>query len=317
MKRRQEMLEKLANSDERQFKALTGVSRKMFAQLLVAFSLCYEQAQQEHDEKKKTKRQRKPGGGRKGRLDTMEKKLFFMVRYLKSYPTYDVMGFDFEMHRANVCRNVHQLMPIVLKTLAHLKVLPQREFATVEELQEAWAEISDLFIDVTERPHYRPGDYEKQKEYDSGKKKHHTIQNTIISTAKRFILFLGMTTFGSMHDFTLFKQAFAPDKPWFEAFKIWVDLGYLGFDKNYQTLELHLPHKKPRKSKANPNPSLTEQEKEENREMSSFRVVVENAICGLKRFNILVHEFRNRTENFEDDVILACAGLHNLSLDLA
>jgi hypothetical protein len=310
------MLEKLVNSDERQFKALTGVSRKMFSQLLVAFSLCYEQKQQEEYDKKKNKRQRKPGGGRKGRLDTLEKKLFFILRYLKSYPTYDVLGFDFEMNRSNVCRNVHQLMPLLLKALAHVKVLPQREFATVEELQEAWAEISDLFIDVTERPHYRPGDYEKQQNYYSGKKKQHTLKNTIISTANRFILFLGMTVFGKIHDFALFKQEFAPDKSWFEAFKIWVDLGYLGFDKNYQTLKLNLPHKKPRASKANPNPSLTEQEKEENREMSSFRVVVENAICGLKRFNILVHAFRNRKENFEDDVILACAGLHNLSLDL-
>ena len=35
------MLEKLATSNKRQFKALTGLSRKLFAKLLVAFSLCY------------------------------------------------------------------------------------------------------------------------------------------------------------------------------------------------------------------------------------------------------------------------------------
>jgi hypothetical protein len=85
----------------------------------------------------------------------------------------------------------------------------------------------------------------------------------------------------------------------------------------YQFCPLVVPHKKPRKSKANPDPALTPEQKEENREMSSFRVVVENAICGLKRFNILVHKFRNHTKDFEDDVILAAAGLHNLSLDLA
>jgi hypothetical protein len=311
------MLEKLAHSDERQFKALTGVSRKIFGKLLVAFSLCYELYQQEQYEKNKCKRQRKPGGGRKGRLDTMEKKLFFILRYLKSYPTYDVLGFDFEMSRSNACTHVHQLLPILLKTLAYLEVLPQREFASAAELQEAWAEISDLFIDVTERPHYRPGDNDTQKEYYSGKKKQHTIQNTVISTAKRFILFLGLTTFGRIHDFALFKQEFTPGEPWFETFKVWLDLGYLGFDKNYETLELHLPHKKPRKSKTNPQPSLTPQQKEENRAMSSVRVVVENAICGLKRFNILVHKFRNRKNDFEDDVILASAGLHNLSLNLS
>ena len=227
------------------------------------------------------------------------------------------MGFDFDLDRSKACTNVQKLFPILLKSLADLEVLPEREFGTVEELQEAWADISDLIIDVTERPHYRPGDNETQKDYYSGKKKQHTIQNTVISSPKRFILFLGMTTFGRMHDFTLFKQDFAPDKPWFEVFKIWVDLGYLGFDKNYESLELHLPHKKPRKSKANPNPTLTAQQKEENRAMSSFRVVVENAICGLKRFNILVHKFRNRIDNFADDVVLAAAGLHNLSINFA
>ncbi len=311
------MLEKLAKCDERQFKALMGVSRAMFEQLLMAFSLCYELYQQEQYEQNKAKRKRRPGGGQKGRLNTMEKKLIFILRYLKSYPTYDVLAFDFDLDRSKACTNVHKLFPVFLKTLAYLEVLPDRNFATVEELQEAWSDINELFIDVTERPHCRPSDSQAQKEKYSGKKKQHTIQNTVISSSKRFILFLGMTTFGSMHDFTLFKQDFAPDKSWFEAFKIWVDLGYQGFDKNYETLELHLPYKKPRKSKANPNPTLTEQQKEENREMSRFRVVVENAICGLKRFNILVHKFRNRKDTFADDVVLAAAGLHNLSLNLA
>jgi hypothetical protein len=41
---------------------------------------------------------------------------------------------------------------------------------------------------------------------------------------------------------------------------------------------------------------------------------VEHAIGGMKRYNILVHAFRNRLENFEDDVIGVCAGLWNLVL---
>jgi len=42
----------------------------------------------------------------------------------------------------------------------------------------------------------------------------------------------------------------------------------LGFAKDYKTLELHIPHKKPRKSKSNPTPSLSDQQKLENREIS-------------------------------------------------
>lgn len=37
-------------------------------------------------------RRRAPGGGVKGVLDTMEKKLFFTLLYLKVYPTFDVLG---------------------------------------------------------------------------------------------------------------------------------------------------------------------------------------------------------------------------------
>jgi hypothetical protein len=39
-----------------------------------------------------------------------------------------------------------------------------------------------------------------------------------------------------------------------------------------------------------------------------------STIGGMKRYNILVHTFRNRIEHFEDDVIGICAGLWNLVL---
>jgi hypothetical protein len=41
---------------------------------------------------------------------------------------------------------------------------------------------------------------------------------------------------------------------------------------------------------------------------------VENAISGIKRFNMLVDAFRNRKNKMEDDVIATCAGLWNFLL---
>ena len=128
------------------------------------------------------------------------------------------------------------------------------------------------------------------------------------------ILFLGYTVFGSRHDYGLLKSEFSPDLDWFETFKLWLDLGYLGIQKDYDTLELNIPHKKPRKSKANPALTLTDEQKEENRRISRIRVVVENAIGGMKKFNILVNKFRNRVENFVDDVAVVAAGLFNWTL---
>jgi hypothetical protein len=51
-----------------------------------------------------------------------------------------------------------------------------------------------------------------------------------------------------------------------------------------------------------------------NNVLSQVRIFVEPAIGGMKRYTILGHGFRNRQENFEDDVIGVWAGLWNLVL---
>ncbi len=63
-----------------------------------------------------------------------------------------------------------------------------------------------------------------------------------------------------------------------------------------------------------PKPELSEEKKSENQALSRVRILVENAIGGMKRYNILNHLFRNRKENFVDDVIALCAGLWNMIL---
>jgi len=78
--------------------------------------------------------------------------------------------------------------------------------------------------------------------------------------------------------------------------------------------QIAMPTKKPRKSKKNPSPAFSAEQKAENTALSQVRIFVEHAIGGMKRYNILVHAFRNRIENFEDDVIGVCAGLWNLVL---
>ena len=62
------------------------------------------------------------------------------------------------------------------------------------------------------------------------------------------------------------------------------------------------------------NQHLSAAQKAVNKALSQVRIFVEHAIGGMKRYNILVHSFRNRTEHFEDDAIGVCAGLWNLVL---
>jgi len=308
--------------NDRQFKALTGMSRTEFEEFLPTFTTAFEELRQETYESQRATRQRKPGGGPKGKLPTMSQKLFFILYYWKVYPCFDVLGFQFDMDGSKACTNVHALWPVLKRALAKSGVLPAREFASVEELRDAFAEISDLFIDATERPHARPQDEEEQRKKFSGKKKRHTVKNTVITTVCHWILFFGLTVAGSVHDYGRFKEEFPLSEgagkeelaAWFEDFVVWLDLGYQGVQKVYAAKRINLPHKKPRKSKTNPHPSLTEEQKAENQEISRIRVIVEQAIGGLKRVGILVQRFRNHTKDFVDEVGIIGAGLWNWKL---
>ncbi|MEL6249858.1 MAG: transposase family protein, partial [Cyanobacteria bacterium J06627_15] len=68
------------------------------------------------------------------------------------------------------------------------------------------------------------------------------------------------------------------------------------------------PKKKPRKAE------LSEVDKLVNRGISSLRVEVEHQIGGIKRCQIVVQTFRNRVENFVDEVMETACGLHNFRL---
>jgi hypothetical protein len=135
-----------------------------------------------------------------------------------------------------------------------------------------------------------------------------------MSLRDKFIVFLGRTFSGHNHDYSMLKQEFPPEIDWFRGIHVRVDLGYQGIQSDYQSEQIDIPHKKPRKSQKNQNPELSADQKAVNKALSQVRIVVEHAIGGMKRYNILVHDFRNRKENFEDDVIGVCAGLWNLVL---
>ena len=77
---------------------------------------------------------------------------------------------------------------------------------------------------------------------------------------------------------------------------------------------MDIPTKKPRKSQKNPNPQWSGEQKAAKKALSHIRIFIEHAIGGMERYNILVHGFRNRKADFEDDAIGVCAGLWNFVL---
>src|SRR5215510_7176359 len=158
--------------DERQMKALTGLSQDQFDHLLSVFSDLYQATQQKTYDAgiASGTRRRKPGGGCKGKLPTMADKLLFTLYYYKTYPTFDVLGTQFEMARSKANENLHKLSPILYDTLVCLELMPYRELATPEELKAALQGEGRLLIDATERAYHRSQDDAKQREHYSGKK---------------------------------------------------------------------------------------------------------------------------------------------------
>ena len=92
---------------------------------------------------------------------------------------------------------------------------------------------------------------------------------------------------GKKHDFRLFKES---EIRMLEKILIKADTGFIGIQKFHKNSQL--PKKR---SKKNP---LTKEDKQNNRKISSDRVVNENAIGFIKRFKILSERYRNRRKRF-------------------
>ena len=159
--------------DDRQMKALTGVSQAQFDFLLPVFSHVYQEAEQKRyeDGVEAGTRSRKPGAGIKGKLLTLADKLKFVLYFYKTYPTFDVLGAQFDMVRSKANENLHKLFPLLYDTLVQLDLMPYRELDTPEALREALSGVDQLIIDATERACRQSQDYAIQREYYSGKKK--------------------------------------------------------------------------------------------------------------------------------------------------
>lgn len=306
---------------DRQFKAFTGLSEEEFEKLLAVFTQCLESEKRQRYKQQRTRRRRGPGGGRKGRLSTPELKLFFLLYYLKNYPTFDVLGGLFDLSPSKAKENVSRLFPVLKQAEKQLQILPHRHLhrpaehrpTADQKAQQAHENNVKIIIDATERPCQRPTHARTQKRYYSGKKRRHTLKNTIIADGARGLCVVGPTAPGSQHDFALLKKELDPEQPGLSDVEAIVDLGYQGIVERYPTLEtIHIPHKKPRKTKANPNPCLTPQQKKENRSIGRARVAVEHLIGDLKVFRILSDRFRNRIDQMADQAIVLVAGLCNL-----
>jgi hypothetical protein len=140
------------------------------------------------------------------------------------------------------------------------------------------------------------------------------VKNPVRSLPNTFLVLLGRPLRGHHHDYSLFKQAFPPALDGFTDINIRVDWGYLGMPSDSHGERIAIPTTQPRKSQKHPHPPWSDAQKVAKKVLSPVRICIEPAIGGMKRYTILVHGFRNRKADFEDDALGVCAGLWNFVL---
>lgn len=279
---------------------MLGTSKEEFERLIPQFEQVLIETKLNNPNRK-----HKIGQGIKGKLPTIEHKLFFTLFYLKVYPTFDVLGCFFDKGRSRSCKELHVYIAILRKVLGRELVLPERKVTSMEELFARFPEMKDIFVDGVERKIQRPKGKKKQNKVYSGKKKINTKKNIILTDEKKKILFLTPTKSARRHDKRLADKVsifeYIP-----EHIAIWLDTGFQGVIK--QHLNTLIP------KKATKGKPLTREDKESNRIISSFRVIVEHAIAGIKRFGVIANTLRNRKKYFEDIVMELACGIWNLHL---
>ncbi len=295
-----------AKKSDRIMKALTGMTIIEFEGLVITFSLVLRKYQAT----RKPKRKRAVGGGRNHTLTNAAERLFFILFYLKCYPTLDLAGFLFGVDKSQIQRWVKELLPLLEETLGWEVVLPARKINSVAEFVAQFPEVKDLFVDATERPVRRSQNNKKQNEHYSGRKGGHTRKSLVAADERGQILILPPAKPGRRSDYFRFKQAgigdiLSPQVP------IWVDLGFIGIEKDYPNLEVVIPHKKPKGG------SLTPEQGQENKIISQLRIRIEHTISRLKRFRAVADIYRNHGSPWADKFILLAAGLSNYHLRFA
>ena len=294
---------KRAMKSNSRLNALTGLKIKQFRMAATNFGVYLRKS---FEEQRGVSLDR----GRDFVLKSSEEKLFFILFYMKCYPTFEVGGLFFEVHKSSCCRWVKWFLPAVQEILQKELVLPKRKISDPAEFVRLFPGVQEVFVDGTERPIQRPKDHERQKANFSGKKKRHAKKNIVVNDEKKRILILSETREGKTHDFKIYKDAGIGDGIPGDI-PCYVDTGFQGIEAQSPQLMIVMPKKKP------PGGELSVEEKASNKETSGRRILSEHAIGGAKRYGIVSDVYRNHGRDLDDSVMLVACGLWDYYLKTA
>ena len=281
---------------DRRMRALTGLDGAAFVKLEKRFARVLTEATASRTRAGQP-RQRAAGAGPKGALPGTRAQLFFILFYLKAYPTQDVMGYFFGLSQPQICARVAQLLPL-LKTLMQAE-LPARHGRDLAEVLAHLPEVHEVLIDGTERPIARPNHKGRRDRHYSGRRKRTTIKNVVATAGGRIVL-LTPTVPGRRHDKAEADRARVRLDA---SMRLLGDSGFQGYEAG--AARVCTPRKKPRTR------PLHWQHRRANRKLAQERVPVEHALASVKRLGVLRQPLRAKRPGLSDQVMLIGCALHN------
>jgi hypothetical protein len=229
--------------------------------------------------------------------------------WLRVYPTYEVLGFFFALHKRNAQLNV-------LAALEALDALPDSPFdrpgpgrkkaRSAAEVMAASPAVR-VVIDAKEQRVNKPRGEEAQRPYYSGKKKAHTIKTQVVVDTRGRIEAVSESVPGSTHGLTPLVGSGVLEALG-EGEAAMADKGYVGVDKHYPGVAVVLPFKKPCGGE------LSEGQRGHNREVARQRIVVEHTMARLNRFTVPRQVFRAKKREGHSRVARVVAKVVNRRL---
>jgi len=270
------------------FKSLTGLSIAQFDELYQDYeAACAKRRAASTIRADGKPRKYKAGGGSLFSHDGRTR-LLMALMWLKVYPTYEVLGFFFTLHKSNAFRGVDDVLA-VLETLASFAferpTKERKQLHTVEDVMDLFPGVR-LVIDAKEQRIQRPKGWENQKPYYSGKKKTHTLKTQIGVEPNGRIGAVSESFPGATHDITVLRRTGLVDRLDPVDEHAMMDKGYVGIRDDHPDHAIFLPFKATR------GHPLTDIQKDANALLASYRIVVEHTNAQLSHFQVLSQTLR-------------------------
>jgi hypothetical protein len=278
--------------------SLTGLNNREFESLSEEFSVEFTDYITRFTIEGKTRRRMyKPR--KTSNLSTIEDKLLFTLIFLKTSPLQEhhAAGFGISQPKAN-CTSICLF-------LCYGKLSSGWENCQREDLL-LWSGFYGVVkMSCLTEPSALSKDHPIMKWQMSiiVVKKTHSVKNNVLALPNLRIVWMSQTYDGKIHDKHICDRELLTFP---QGIRLWQDGGFLGY--NPGNVIIKMPVRKPR------GKELTQEQKDKNKNICSFRVKVEHAIGRVKIFRIVKERYRCHKLFFEDLIFEVACGLHNFKL---